>query len=98
MAQLLATTADAARTLGIGRTKLFELLKLGEIEAVRLGRKTLIRTRELERFASALPSRSRVRRIKVPSGPAMHNLLSDRAHREEHVPQGTLALQHEGSE
>jgi excisionase family DNA binding protein len=58
MVQLLSTTADAARTLAIGRTKLFELLKNGELEAVRLGRKTLIPIAELERFAASLPPRN----------------------------------------
>jgi excisionase family DNA binding protein len=59
MVQLLATTTDAARALGIGRTKLFELLKKDQLQAVRLGRKTLIPTSELERFAAALPPRNR---------------------------------------
>ena len=57
MNELLATTHEAARRLGIGRTKLFELLKEDRLHAVRLGRKTLIPIAELESFAAALPAR-----------------------------------------
>jgi excisionase family DNA binding protein len=57
--ELLTTTSESARRLGIGRTKLFELLKNERLHAVRLGRKTLIPVAELERFASALPPRNK---------------------------------------
>jgi len=59
MNELLTTTHESARRLGIGRTKLFELLKDKRLTAVRLGRKTLIPVAELERFAAALPKRNR---------------------------------------
>jgi excisionase family DNA binding protein len=58
MKQLLVTTKEAWQSLGIGRTRLFEILSEGRIQAVRLGRRTLIPVEELERFAAALPARN----------------------------------------
>ena len=61
MKQLLVTTKDAWQSLGIGRTRFFEILRAGDIQAVRLGRRTLVPVTELERFAAALPSRNGTR-------------------------------------
>ena len=41
---------DAVRILGIGKTKLYELMAAREIEAIKVGRATLIVVRSLERF------------------------------------------------
>ena len=38
---------DAARMIGIGRTKLYELIAAGEVEAVKLGKSTRITTSSL---------------------------------------------------
>ena len=38
MDRLLLTPEDAADVLGVGRTKLYELLRVGAIESVRIGR------------------------------------------------------------
>jgi len=38
---------DAARMIGIGRTKLYELIASGEIEAIKLGKSTRIMTASL---------------------------------------------------
>jgi excisionase family DNA binding protein len=38
---------DAARMIGIGRTKLYELIAAGEVEAVKLGKSTRITTASL---------------------------------------------------
>jgi len=46
---------EAARLLGIGKTKLFDLVRTGALPAVRLGGRTLIRRADLEMFAAALP-------------------------------------------
>ncbi len=46
---------DAVRTFGIGRTKLYELIRNGDIEAVKLGRRTLIRTASAREFIDSLP-------------------------------------------
>jgi hypothetical protein len=56
--QLLVTTKDAWQSLGIGRTRFFEILGAGQIRAVRLGGRTLVPVAELERFAAELPQRS----------------------------------------
>lgn len=57
IAPVALTTADAARSLGIGKTKLFELIAGGELPAIRLGGRTLIRRSDLEDFIAALPRR-----------------------------------------
>lgn len=41
---------DAARMLGIGKTKLYELIAAREIDVIKVGRATLIVVRSLERF------------------------------------------------
>lgn len=40
----------AARVLGIGKTKLYELISAREIDVIKVGRATLIVVRSLERF------------------------------------------------
>ncbi len=57
--ELLVSTAEAARRIGVGKTKFFELLKEEHIKAVRIGRRTLIPTAELDRFVAGLPPRGR---------------------------------------
>ena len=47
--------AEAVRTFGIGRTKLYELIRNGDIEAFKLGRRTLIRTASARKFIDSLP-------------------------------------------
>ncbi|HEY8124187.1 MAG TPA: excisionase family DNA-binding protein [Methylocystis sp.] len=46
----------AARRLGIGRSKLFEAIKAGELAAKKCGRRTLILDADLRRYADNLPS------------------------------------------
>lgn len=50
MDQLLLRPEEAARILGIGRSKLFELLAAGDLPVVRLGRVTRIPAPALERW------------------------------------------------
>ena len=45
---------EATRLLGVSRSSLFELLRTGQLPAVKLGRRTLIRTSELRRFIANL--------------------------------------------
>ena len=45
---------DALTVSGIGRTKMFELIKDGEIESVHVGRRTLIVAASLEHFIERL--------------------------------------------
>ncbi len=46
----------AQSALGIGRSSLFELLRAGHLPAVKVGRRTLIRTSDLRRFIANLAS------------------------------------------
>ena len=41
---------EACRMIGIGRTKLYELIHAGDLEAVKLGRATLITVSSLRRL------------------------------------------------
>ena len=49
------SVSEAVRVYGIGRTKLYELIHNGNIEAVKLGRRTLIRTESARNFIDSLP-------------------------------------------
>lgn len=50
----LLDVPEATRLLGVSRSSLFELLRTGQLPAVKLGRRTLIRTSELRRFIANL--------------------------------------------
>jgi excisionase family DNA binding protein len=41
---ICASVNDTARVLGIGRTKVYELINAGQLETVKIGRRTLVRT------------------------------------------------------
>ncbi|MEZ5695299.1 MAG: helix-turn-helix domain-containing protein [Sphingomonadaceae bacterium] len=41
---------DAARMIGVGRTKLYELISSGEIETIKIGKATRITTESLHRL------------------------------------------------
>jgi excisionase family DNA binding protein len=47
---------EAGDILGIGRSKLYELVAQGEIKVVRIGRRTLIPHDELTRYVASLQS------------------------------------------
>lgn len=49
------SVGEAVRMFGIGRTKLYELIQRGDIEAVKLGRRTLIRAASARAFMESLP-------------------------------------------
>jgi len=53
MDQLLLRPEEAARRLGIGRSKLFELLAAGELPVVRIGHCTRIPAADLARWVEA---------------------------------------------
>lgn len=44
------TIDEAVEATGIGRTKLFALLKSGDLAALKIGRRTLIRVDDLKSF------------------------------------------------
>ena len=43
---------EAARMIGVGRTKLYELIVCGDVEAVKLGKSTRILTASLHRLVT----------------------------------------------
>jgi len=45
---------DAARILGIGRTKVYQLLADGDLESCHLGQRHLVRFESIERLADSL--------------------------------------------
>jgi excisionase family DNA binding protein len=49
------TIPAACARYGIGRTLLYELLGSGKIEAVKLGKRTLILAESVERYMESLP-------------------------------------------
>lgn len=48
--KLIYTVNEAALALGIGRTKLYELVQAGELPLVKIGARSLIRRADLEAF------------------------------------------------
>jgi excisionase family DNA binding protein len=51
---LLISVEKAALALGIGRTQLFSLIAQGSISSVKIGRRRLVVTRDLEAFVRRL--------------------------------------------
>lgn len=49
------TIGEAVSCFAIGRTKLYELIQKGDIEAFKLGRRTLVRTESVRAFIDSLP-------------------------------------------
>lgn len=54
-AALLSIAAARAALGGVGRSKLFELLRLGSLEARKLGRRTFITSESVARLLADLP-------------------------------------------
>lgn len=48
---------QAARALSIGRTKVFELLKAGQLRSIKIGSRTIIPAEGLQAMLAAGPSR-----------------------------------------
>lgn len=62
LAVRLLSVAEACSLLGIRRTQFYKLLGRGQLKALKLGRRTLVRTDELQRFIDTLaigPSRAK---------------------------------------
>ena len=47
---LAVRVGEASRIIGIGRTKLYELINAGDLETVKIGRATLVTMRSLRRL------------------------------------------------
>ncbi|MFI7697029.1 helix-turn-helix domain-containing protein [Nonomuraea sp. NPDC049655] len=54
MTRLLVTPIEAAQTLGVGRTKLYELMASGALRSVKIGRARRIPLEALTAFVSAI--------------------------------------------
>ena len=64
---IFSSIPAAARRLGIGRTKIYELFDAGLLRPVKLGTRTLIPEGELQRFAEGL-----IRGTSIASQSANH--------------------------
>ncbi len=53
MDRLCISVAAAGRSLGIGRTKIYELINSGKLETVLLGRRRLVRVDSLKALIGA---------------------------------------------
>lgn len=51
MDTLLCSIADAAKALGVGRSKLYELIGEGRLDTVTIGRRRLVRTDSVRALA-----------------------------------------------
>jgi excisionase family DNA binding protein len=54
MDKLLLSIDEARTRLGLGRTLMWELVRRGEVPSVRVGRRRLVATVELERYVERL--------------------------------------------
>ena len=52
----LLTVSECVTRLGVGRTKLYELLASGRVAAVKIGSRTYVAASEIERFVRTLPA------------------------------------------
>lgn len=55
--KVFLTVDEVVAATGIGRTKVFALMKSGDLKSVKIGRRTLIKPDDLKLFASACASR-----------------------------------------
>jgi excisionase family DNA binding protein len=55
MQKLLYTTTEAKAVIGCGTTRLYELINSGELEARRLGHRTMIEAESLRELVDSLP-------------------------------------------
>jgi excisionase family DNA binding protein len=53
---LLLTPEQAAHELGLGRTRLFDLIRSGALQSIQIGRSRRISRKALERFVAQLES------------------------------------------
>lgn len=56
MEPLTITVASARSALGIGTTKIYELINEGQLKTVKLGRRTLVRTDSIHALVERLAS------------------------------------------
>lgn len=54
--KLFYTISESCRLLSLGKTKLYELIGSGEIPVRKVGKKSLVATADLKRWADRLPA------------------------------------------
>jgi excisionase family DNA binding protein len=54
MDKLLLTPVEAAALLGVGRSKVYELLKSGQLSSVRIGRSRRVPAEAVHKFVASL--------------------------------------------
>lgn len=53
MQPLTISIAEASKAIGCGRTTIYELIRQGRLEIVKLGRRTLVKTASIRRLVDA---------------------------------------------
>lgn len=53
MEPVTVTIDDAKKAIGIGHTKLYELINEGRLETVKIGRRTLVKTASIRALVAA---------------------------------------------
>ncbi|MDZ4054616.1 MAG: helix-turn-helix domain-containing protein [Phenylobacterium sp.] len=53
MQPIFLSINDTAKALGLGRTSIYGLLRSGRLEAVKLGRRTLVKVESIRRLIEA---------------------------------------------
>jgi excisionase family DNA binding protein len=53
MEPIVLSINDTAKALGLGRTSIYALIKAGRLEAVKIGRRTLIKVASIRRLMGA---------------------------------------------
>ena len=61
---ILITIPDFCRQFRVGRTKAYDLINMDEVEAVKVGRRTLIVLASALRWAASLPTYIAKHRVK----------------------------------
>lgn len=69
--------AEACRATGIGRSKLYELINVGEIETVKIGRITLIPVTSIEQLVARCRNIAAREGAAVPQMIAMHPFVAN---------------------
>ncbi|MGQ0527405.1 MAG: helix-turn-helix domain-containing protein [Alphaproteobacteria bacterium] len=54
--QLSLSIEESCRAIGVGRTKLYQLINSGQLRAKKVDKRTFILTEDLQRFLSSLDS------------------------------------------
>jgi excisionase family DNA binding protein len=70
----LVKVEAACRYLDIGRSKLYELIREGKLDARKIGKSVRITTASLKRYVESLPASPGGSPIKRTDGPSLENL------------------------